>query len=161
MGDSKARQKFIIKKFLVLIAFALAFLILAVSCNTTIPDDFTSSERLWDSKNMADYNFTLERHCFCPQDRRGPVMIHVRDGIVFSVVYADTGLAANPDFFADADTLDDLFGKVRDAYVNKAERIDVTYDPDFGYPATIYIDVSTQIADEEQGYTVTDFQKIE
>ncbi len=36
----------------------------------------------------------------------------------------------------------------------KIETVNVTYHPEKGYPLTIYIDVSTMMADEEQGYTV-------
>jgi hypothetical protein len=40
-------------------------------------------------------------------------------------------------------------------FEQKADTIDVTYNAQMGYPTTFFIDVSQNIADEEQGYTVT------
>jgi hypothetical protein len=40
-------------------------------------------------------------------------------------------------------------------FEQKADTIDVTYNAQMGYPTTFFTDVSQNIADEEQGYTVT------
>jgi len=69
--------------------------------------------------------------------------------------------------FGDIDTIDELFQQLRDVYQGKstfgqkAERVDVTYDSTYGYPSDIFIDVSTLIADEEQGWTVTNFKIVQ
>lgn len=160
-GNRKIRGEAIKRKR---ISFLLVLLILAtmltpiLSGCKTIPDDFTKNNTLWISKRVTAYNFTLQRQCFCPEDRRGPVRIQVSDRVATSVVYTTSGLPANPEFFADIDTVDKIFIKISEAYKGKAERVDVTFDRIFGYPSTVYIDVSSKIADEEQGYTITDFQ---
>ena len=63
--------------------------------------------------------------------------------------------------FNNADTIDKLFTILKDAYTGKgdfeqkADTVNVTYHAQMGYPTTFFIDVSQTIADEEQGYTVT------
>jgi hypothetical protein len=45
--------------------------------------------------------------------------------------------------------------KGKNDFDQKAHTVNVTYNPDLGYPTDLYIDVSQLIADEEVGYTVT------
>lgn len=54
-------------------------------------------------------------------------------------------------------TIDDWFDVLKRAIDRKAERIAVTYDKVFGFPAEVYIDISSMIADEEQGWTISNF----
>ena len=138
----------------------LTMVILASSCGSSANSELERNEKLWESQNLTDYDFTLARQCFCPEDWRGPVNIQVRDGGVVSTTYVSNGQAATAEKFGDVDTIEELFGVIRDAYEGKntfeqkAETVNVTYHPTMGYPLTIYIDVSQLMADEEQGYTV-------
>ena len=138
----------------------LAVMVLSSSCGTTANSELERNEKLWQSQNLTSYDFTLERQCFCPEDWRGPVDITVRNGKVTSVTYVSNGQTATAEKFGDVDTIDELFGVIRDAYEGKntfdqkAETVNVTYHPEMGYPLTIYIDVSQMMADEEQGYTI-------
>jgi len=144
-----------------LITISLIFLSASVSCANSIPQEFTNSENLWKSQSLRNYDFTLERQCFCPEDWRGPVEIQVRDGNAVTVTYIGSDLPVTEGKFDNADTIDKLFTILKDAYTGqgefnqKADSINVTYNTQMGYPATFFIDVSKTIADEEQGYTVT------
>jgi len=146
-------------KVLLSLAFLLA-LILSYSCGGSADSELERNEKLWKSQNITSYDFTLARSCFCPEDWRGPVNIQVRNGAVTSVTYVSNGQTATSEKFGDVDTVEELFAVIRDAYEGKntfdqkAETVQVTYHPQMGYPLTIYIDVSTMIADEEQGYTI-------
>jgi len=51
-------------------------------------------------------------------------------------------------------TIDGWFEKIARARAQGAEDIQVTWHPDLGYPVTGFIDVSVQIADEEQSWTI-------
>lgn len=141
-------------------ALLLAIIILSSSCGSSTNSELERNEKLWQSQNLTNYDFTLERQCFCPEDWRGPVNIQVRGGKATSVTYPSTGATAGAEKFGDVGTIEKLFGIIRDAYEGKnafeqkAETVNVTYHPEKGYPLTILIDVSTMIADEEQGYTV-------
>jgi hypothetical protein len=110
---------------------------------------------------LRDYDFTLERQAFAPEDWRGPINIQVRNGAAVSVSYVSSGAAVTGGKFDNADTIDKLFTMLKNAYAGegdfeqKADTIEVTYNAQMGYPTTFFIDVSQNIADEEQGYTVT------
>ncbi|MHA2069940.1 MAG: DUF6174 domain-containing protein [Candidatus Thorarchaeota archaeon] len=133
----------------------------AVSCASLVPQELTTSEKLWKDQGLRDYDFTLERQCFCPEEWRGPVNIQVRNGAAVSVTYVSSGAAVTEGKFDNADTIDKLFTMLKNAYAGKgdfeqeADTINVTYNAQMGYPTTFFIDVSQTMADEEQGYTVT------
>ena len=133
----------------------------AVSCTSSVPSDLTTNEKLWKDQKLQNYDFTLERQCFCPEDWRGPVNIEVRDGVAVSVAYVSDGTAVTEGKFDSVDTINKLFTLLNNAFTGKgdfdqkADSVDVTYDEQMGYPIMLYIDVSQLMADEEQGYTVT------
>jgi hypothetical protein len=133
----------------------------AISCTSSVPRELTDNEKLWQDQELKDYDFTLERQCFCPEDWRGPVNIEVRNGTAVSVTYVSDGTDVTEGKFDEVDTIDKLFILLNNAFTGKgdfdqqADSVDVKYDKQMGYPVTLYIDVSQQMADEEQGYTVT------
>jgi CubicO group peptidase (beta-lactamase class C family) len=134
-----------------------------VSCSTGTPQELTTNEKLWETQALKDYDFTLERQAFAPEDWRGPVNIQVRNGEAVAVTYVSTGEAVTGGKFDNADTIDKLFTVLEDAYggnnefQHRADTIDVTYNSQMGYPEDLYIDVSQKIADEERGYSVSNF----
>ena len=142
---------------------AIIFLALVaiVSCTSSVPQELTNSEKLWNDQGLENYDFTLERQCFCPEDWRGPINIEVRNGAAVSITYVSSGAAVTEGKFDKADTIDKLFTMLKNAYAGKgdyeqkADAISVTYDAQMGYPKPFFIDVSQMMANEEQGYTVT------
>ena len=142
-------------------AFMILPLFAAVSCTSSAPQELTNNEKLWKDQGLRNYDFTLQRDCFCPEDWRGPVNIQVRNGVAVSVTYVSNGAVVTEGKFDKADTVDKLFTILKNAYdgkgdfEQKAATINVTYNPQKGYPTTFYVDVSQTIADEEQGYTIT------
>jgi hypothetical protein len=142
-------------------ALILLTLLATASCTSSFPQELTTSENLWKDQGLRSYDFTLERQCFCPEDWRGPVNIQVRNGATVSVTYVSSGAAVTEDKFDNADTIDKLFTMLKNAYAGKgdfeqkADTVNVIYNAQMGYPTTFFIDVSQTIADEEQGYTVT------
>ena len=150
------------KRILILIASILLIAgLLAVSCAGSVPQELTTSEKLWKDQGLKNYNFTLERQAFAPEDWRGPVNIQVRNGVAVSVTYISSGAAVTEGKFDNADTIAKMFTILENAYTGKggleqkADTVEVTYDSQMGYPTSLYIDVSQLMADEEQGYTVT------
>jgi len=150
------------KRILIPIASILLIAgLLAVSCASSVPQELTTSEKLWKDQGLKNYDFTLERQAFAPEDWRGPVNIQVRNGTAVSVTYVSSGAAVTEGKFDNANTIDKLFTMLKNAYAGKGDfeqkaySIEVTYNPQMGYPTYFFIDVSQNIADEEQGYTVT------
>ncbi len=118
--------------------------------------DLDAARQRWADAGLDAYRMTLQRSCFCPEDYRGPFEVTVRDGAVASARF--DGATVDPERVV---TVDGLFGLIEDAYERGAERVDVTFDPELGYPTELYIDVSSQMADEEVGYTVSDLRVAE
>lgn len=122
-----------------------------------------ANRKKWESQGIDDYSFTFQRSCFCRGDAIRPINIEVRDGQVSSARYADTGELIPDDRQTNKQSIynmnaDGLFNLVEQGIKGGAERVDVTYDKTFGIPTSIYIDQSTQMADEEMGYTISNFQ---
>jgi hypothetical protein len=114
--------------------------------NGTAQQQLNAARQRWQAAHIGDYHFTVERSCFCPPSFRGPATIVVRNGAAL----------APPAAFAEVATVPRLHAIVQKAINDQVERLDVTYDAR-GVPLSISIDVSSQIADEETAYKVTDF----
>ncbi|WP_412062358.1 DUF6174 domain-containing protein [Rubrivirga sp. IMCC45206] len=116
--------------------------------------DLDAAMAKWEAADLGAYTMTLRRMCFCPTpDYTGPFAVTVRDGEVASVrldgatVPAERGMS-----------VEDLFELLEDAYDREAEVVEVSFDPDLGYPTAINIDYSSMMADEEIGYGVSDLK---
>ena len=72
---------------------ALLTLFMVISCAGPVPRDLADAEKLWQEQGLRNYDFTVERQCFCPEDWRGPVNIQVRDGAAVSITYVSDGSA--------------------------------------------------------------------
>ena len=71
------------------------------------------------------------------------------------VAFADgrAGDVPDPQRFG---TVDDLFAMLQDAIDGGAVSITVEYERQLGYPTTAFIDYDALIADEEQGFAVSE-----
>ncbi|MCC5636519.1 DUF6174 domain-containing protein [Nostoc sp. CHAB 5844] len=117
------------------------------------------NRRLWNEQNIRNYRYTLTNGCFCLPEARGPVVITVKNGITTSIKSVATGKqVSNPEFFERFKTIPKLFDVIADAIADKADNIDVQYNPKLGYPTQIAIDYDFQIADEELYLTIENFQ---
>ena len=113
---------------------------------------FERNRRLWDDLKMDDYTFQFRWSCFCLPEYTAPVDIHVELDTFVSVSLAENGNPVAPDNWDRYETIDRLFDILEDAFDQNAEHIQVSYDPELGYPLSAFIDYSTFIADEERGF---------
>ena len=118
--------------------------------------DLIANASDWAELGITDYTFTFTRTCFCPVDLFRPAEVVVRGGVIQSATYVDDGQPVDPGYLPSYQTIDELFETITDALRRDAVVLDVTYDPDLHYPTHGYIDISEQIADEEQGFTASD-----
>lgn len=112
--------------------------------------DLNEAEARWNEVGSESYTVTLTRSCFCPPAMRGPFEVTVTEGEVTEALYEG---APVPDA-SSIPTITVMFNQLREAYVQHAARVDVTYDAEWGYPVEIYIDQRERIADEEVGYSL-------
>ncbi|MGH9119960.1 MAG: DUF6174 domain-containing protein [Acidimicrobiales bacterium] len=94
--------------------------------------------------------------------RRPEPLGPVGNGVVGRPAGDRTRRAAAPDEAADPDrilTVDDLFDRARTA-IDEADGVEIDYDNDFDFPATIVIDNLIDAIDDEVTYVVTDFEVV-
>jgi hypothetical protein len=114
-----------------------------------------SSRELWESSGLSSYEIEYRRICFCPPDITSPVLLVVRNGIIDSRTYAETGEPVGEavrDLFPEVSGMFDI---VQDAIDQQASQVTVTYDSQLGYPVNIRIDYNTMMADEELEFAIS------
>lgn len=116
--------------------------------------EFEAARERWAEAGLDAYQMTLQRICFCPMpDYTGPFEVVVRNGAIETVTLDGATVDAER-----GETVAALFELIAEAYERGAEEIAVEYDPEWGYPTSVGIDYSTQMADEEIAYRVSDLR---
>ena len=104
------------------------------------PPDYSALQRQlsanrakWRAQGFRRYRMTIRVNCFCLPEARGPFDLVVAEGAVVS---------ATPDneFSRNVPTIGKLFALIQDAINDGAANIQVTFNPRFGYPASVFID---------------------
>ena len=141
-------------------AITLALTLTAVtSCSISGPSSRSGDEielarnrQRWVSAGIHDYEFDFQRSCFCVPETTQRVHIVVRQDAIVSVVRVSDGQPASTSVTA-WPRVEELFRDVEQRLAQHIDRLDVTYDPTFGYPRSIVADVTFMAADDE--YTLT------
>ena len=140
-----------------IIALAALFLHAGCSAITEAESDLTRARLKWDRQRPAAYDYTLSHSCFCTVDVTRAVVIVVRGNVVENRTYSDNGAAVPAQYNDIFPTIDGMFAVIFNATDRNAARVDVAYDPAFGFPTRIALDGSVKIADDESWYTLTNF----
>lgn len=112
---------------------------------------------LWQSQGVKGYEVTIEQTCFCPPDLLQPMRVTVREGKVIDIEGLEQPLN-HPDILDERRlTIEGLLDLVEQAR-GSADKLLVEYDPHYGFPASLEVDYSPFIADDEFSYRLTDFQ---
>ena len=137
--------------FLVLLAVFLS------ACNTAQRRDLTQNRSLWESKAIQHYRFNLNIGCNCPWYKIMPVTIEVKNGEILSMVAGNGGdITPYLNTFRPHGTIESLFDTVDSAISRRVYKLEVQYDATYGFPASIVIDPSHMVYDDESGYYVTE-----
>ena len=121
-----------------------------------------AAEKLWLTKRPVSYHIHEQRSCEClPQDtqemivfvtrRQGATVPNETETIV-RATYASSGAEVGAATLGRVRTVQQLFALIRDAIARSAARVDVTYDPTYGFPTQITIDYDAVVADDEFTY---------
>jgi hypothetical protein len=147
-----------------LVPLACAAALTVTSCSITEPSGRTAdgielarNRQRWASARLHDYEFDYQLSCFCAPESTEQVHIVVRGDDVSSVVRVRDGLPAGsrPGGWP---TVETLFADVQRLLDAKAERLEVTYDPTYGYPRQIAVDVYLRAADDESFQTASNLR---
>jgi len=141
-----------INKLLLTIPF-----LLFISCSRSndIIDELKGLE-LWESLNINDYNMTQTISCFCfPYEFTQPKDIEVENNLIISIDGKNPTETVGYSSFM---TIDELFDFIESKLDEQPEFYEIEYNEEYGYPETLYFDMSKMIADEEIGYNISDFK---
>ena len=111
--------------------------------------DYLAARARWRASGLTSYRYGF----------RWSTMIFWNGSIevIGGLVSSYERIEAFPPFFEEPPlyrTIDGLFDRIADARARNAASIEVTWDPDLGYPRSAAIDQSLLIADEEQYWSI-------
>ena len=133
--------------------------ITGTSARTEAELELTRNRQRWASSATQDYEYEFRRLCFCPPEATEQVRIVVRQNAIVSVVRTRDAQPAST-AFAVWPRIDDLFADVQLRLEQRTERVDVTYDPVFGYPRSIVVDIALMAADDEYSLTAGNLRRL-
>ena len=135
----------------------LLFIILNCTKKTgVIPEDelnLQEQEKKWKKQGITDYEFTSQISCFCQSDYTLPKAIVVKNHEIQSI----NGVAYANLEYENHMTIDELFDYIEDCQNKNPVIENLEFDSVYGFPSYIYFDISEMIADDEIGYTITNF----
>lgn len=115
--------------------------------------DLNAAKSTWNTyKSTIDntYNYTYQRACECPDDATLPKFVQIVEGLIVAVNGSPIVAIERTNAAADTPpTFDGLMDAVQNGINQNAFFVNVQYDPNYGYPTSIYIDYDEKIADEE------------
>ena len=135
----------------------LLFIILNCTKKTgVIPEDelnLQEQEKKWKKQGITDYEFTSQISCFCQSDYTLPKAIVVKNDEIQSI----NGVAYANLEYENHMTIDELFDYIEDRQNKNPVIENLEFDSVYGFPSYIYFDIIEMIADDEIGYTITNF----
>lgn len=136
------------------------------SCSITGPSSRSADElelarnrQRWASARIHDYEFDFQRTCFCTPEATQGVHIVVRQDAIVSVVRTSDGQPATSSYTA-WPRVDELFLDVEKRLEQHTDRLDVNYDPTFGYPRSIIVDIAFMAADDEYALSAGNLRRL-
>ena len=148
------------------VAASLVGLFCVSGCSITTASARSDAERelirnrqRWASAGIHDYAFDFRRSCFCLPESTEGVRIVVRNDVVTSVLRIRDGQPASAVVGA-WPRVDELFDDIGRRLDQDVERLDVAYDPTYGYPRSIVVDVLLMAADDEYSLTAENLRRL-
>ena len=145
------------------IIFPLAVLLITLACSMLgDPSQFERSRAKWNAANITHYQFNLSISCFCPYSEDMPLAIEVDNGKVVSMTKPDgSSLDSDSPLYSDAEsynTIDQAFSSLELLLNGDADKVEVTYDPAYGFPTSIDVDMILNAVDDEFSIYISDFK---
>ena len=134
----------------------LSFIIIFMSCSK---DEELKGRDLWLSLDIKNYSMTQQISCYCyPEDFTMPKDILVQSGKIITINgYSPEKTIGFGSFY----TIDEIFQFFDSKLSNNPDYYEIEYDTNYGFPKSMFFDMSEMIADEEIAYYITDFKIID
>jgi hypothetical protein len=117
--------------------------------------ELAANQAKWNSTRPAAYQYTWANGCFCPPAATGPFTVTVRDGEML-VEAARKGDADPGTYALQHASIEDVFAATRSS-IATAAKIQVAYDPQFGFPTSVNVDPIENAVDDEFSLSISDF----
>ena len=117
--------------------------------------ELDASRNLWNMSGSTDYDYFMQRSCFCQEDFIRPGLVQVRSEVITAVTDAETLQPLDPQLFL---TVDGLFDELQAAIDIPAFDIRAQFESTYGYPTSFSIDFVENIADDEVAYTARELR---
>lgn len=135
---------------------AIAVLALACASNATGPEgELAAGRTRWARAGSTSYTMTINRTCECLLEMGGSVVIVVRNGVVESRHYVQSGTAVAPEYAELFPTVEGLFALIGTAVRDGTLPLDAQYHPTLGYPTRFAVG---DPAVDAPVYTVTELR---
>lgn len=142
------------KKF---IFIALIFVLAACSATSEYDQNLSN----WNDANISHYRYQLGVSCFCPFGEQMPITIEVKNDEVILITDVNGNEVSESDpiweILNQYLTIDRLFVSLKSS-LNDAEKIEVSYDAEYGFPSSIAVDYIIQAVDDEVWVAVSNFE---
>ena len=136
------------------------FFILFISCSEAespeIITPYEANKEKWENASILDYSFTLKVSCYCTEEYIRPKTVLVRHGEILKV----NNIAYSEEMHWGIFSINDLFKEIEKASNQNVAILETTYDSFYGFPTSLYIDRDERIADEEMGYSISNFKQL-
>jgi len=157
----RSLQKALRMRTLALLVSLACLAVLVPACasdsSSNQDEDLLAHRMLWSRPGRYAYAFTWQQSCFCPTEMTRPIRITVETGQIKTAVYADDQVPVSASVMTSLLTIEGVFDLIQSAIDRHAAQIDVQYDT-IGFPKSVFIDISTRIADEERSIAISDVQ---
>ncbi|MFN0245458.1 MAG: DUF6174 domain-containing protein [Kofleriaceae bacterium] len=144
------------------LAFALALTACSGSGSSTPAETELEAARtkFEQSSSSGSYTFHSRRSCECTTEATREMFITVENGAITSAIYVDNEMPVPQNLRDSLFTIESAFEEIQTAIDENAHMIYVEYDASLGYPASIAIDYSAQIADEELSLIISNVEPL-
>ena len=124
--------------------------------------EIEQNKEKWQDQGISHYRYNLHISCFCVFVENMPLVIEVQDGEVVSMEFQN-GSEIDPSLFEMFEryaTIDRVFAEVEAGLNGAADNVVVKYDPTYGFPTEVTIDVEEQAADDEVYLTLSNVEEL-
>ncbi len=141
----------------------LLFLALILSaCSLGGRSEIRRNQQKWQDAGISHYRYNLFVGCFCAFSQDMPLVIEVKDGQIVSMEYQSGNEmdASSRQLFEKYATIDRIFSELQTNVIGKADEVNITYDPTYGFPTKVNVDFIKNAMDDELALTISDFEKL-
>jgi Family of unknown function (DUF6174) len=147
-----------------LILIVMTFILVACASANALgsQSEIEQNQEKWQDAGISHYRYHLFISCFCVFTQDMPLIIEVQDGKVVSMEY-QSGNKIDPsliELFEKYATIDRIFAELEAGLNGAADEVIVKYDPTYGFPTEVTIDVEKQATDDELYLTLSNFEKL-